>query len=253
MLFRILIVDNGNSLFLLNHDSSVWKECGFEISGHTSDINDAIRAMIRKDFDILICINRPAAQIASELLHRISQKNKNIPAIVISQFDDSKVMRECFLLGAIDYLVEPVTENDIHNALCRAVEILNTQMMNSEYFSALDSAIEKLPHTEETNPLLEKLYQFLTEFKDNAVTAETAASFFGFNRDYFGRYFKNKTGMTFSQFYKNFIIEYAKLLLESGHFKVHDISSVLGFSSSDYFTRVFKKATGKTPSEFKKA
>ena len=152
----------------------------------------------------------------------------------------------------LDYLVEPVTENDIRNTLCRAVEILNTQMMDSEYFTALDSTIEKLPHTEETNSLLEKLYQFLTESKDNTVTAETAAGFFGFNRDYFGRYFKSKTGLTFSEFYKNFTIEYAKLLLESGHFKIHDISNILGFSSPDYFTRVFKKATGKTPSEFRK-
>ena len=101
MLFRILIVDNGSSLFLLNHNFAVWKECGFEIAGHISDVNDAIRAMIKKEFDILICINRPVFPVALEVLRRISQKNKNIPVIVISQFDDSKMMRECFLLGAI--------------------------------------------------------------------------------------------------------------------------------------------------------
>ena len=251
MLFKILIVDNGSSLFLLNHGSTIWKECGFEISGHTSDVNDAIRAMMKKDFDLLLCINRPSSQIATELLCRISQKSKNIPVIVIGQFDDSHVMRECFLLGAIDYLVEPVKENDMRDTLHRVVEILNNVEIETEYFKALDVAVEELPQTNESAAFIEKLRIFMTESKDKAVTTETAASFFGFNKDYFGRYFKNKMGMTFSEFYKIFTMEYAKSLLLSGHFKVHDVSRLLGFSSSDYFTRVFKKTTGKTPSEFR--
>ena len=70
--------------------------------------------------------------------------------------------------------------------------------------------------------------------------------------DYFGRYFKAKTGMTFGEFYKGFQIRYACNLLETGQFKVQDISSLLGFYSADYFTRVFKKYTGKLPSEYKR-
>ena len=48
-------------------------------------------------------------------------------------------------------------------------------------------------------------------------------------------------------------MEYAKLLLLTGHFKVQDVSDMLGFSTADYFTRAFKKRMGKTPSEFKKS
>ena len=84
------------------------------------------------------------------------------------------------------------------------------------------------------------------------ATVELAADHFGFNRDYFGRYFKTKFGLTFGDFYKGIQIDYASRLLESGQFKVLEVSGLLGFSTPDYFTRVFKKHTGHTPSAFKK-
>ena len=81
---------------------------------------------------------------------------------------------------------------------------------------------------------------------------EEAADHFGFNPDYFGRYFKSRVGMSFSEFYKRLTMGYAGLLLRSGHYKVNEISDLLGFASADYFSRVFKKITGELPSKYKK-
>ena len=47
-------------------------------------------------------------------------------------------------------------------------------------------------------------------------------------------------------------MEYAKLLLSSGHYKVGEVSELLGFASPDYFSRVFRKVTGSLPSQYKK-
>ena len=88
--------------------------------------------------------------------------------------------------------------------------------------------------------------------KGRASTVEEAADFFGFNPDYFRRVFKKRFGVSFSDFYKMLMMDYAKLLLSSGHYKVGEVSELLGFSSSDYFTRVFKKITGHLPSEYRK-
>ena len=57
---------------------------------------------------------------------------------------------------------------------------------------------------------------------------------------------------TFGEFYKGFQSDYARRLLESGQFKVLEVSRLLGFSTPDYFTRVFKKHTGETPSAVKR-
>ena len=86
----------------------------------------------------------------------------------------------------------------------------------------------------------------------SALTVEAAADHFGFNPDYFGRYFKSRAGIAFTEFYKLLTMDYAKLLLSSGHYKVNEVSELLGFASADYFTRVFRRVTGELPSKYKK-
>ena len=252
MQFQILMVGSSG---ILPYCSTlpVWQECGFSIAGSTADLNEAISAVVRQDFDMLLCVNRPNAAVAASLLRRIRRRNKNIPVIGISQHDDSQDMRECFMLGALDYLVEPVSERALQAALERAGEVLSNKLINVNYLTALDRTIDRLPHTEQSTPMLEKLREFLLSMQGRDVTAEAAADHFGFNRDYFGRYFKTRAGMTFRDFHRIFLMEYAGLLLTSGCYRVHEVSEILGFSSTDYFTRVFKKTTGMTPSEFRRS
>ena len=137
-------------------------------------------------------------------------------------------------------------------ALSRAGSMIHAQRIDAEYQSALEESLSELPHTEQNAPVIAKLEDFLKKASDLTATVEIAADYFGFNRDYFGRYFKAKFGLTFGDFYKGFQMRYAKRLLESGQFKVLEVSRLLGFSSPDYFTRVFKRHTGITPSAYRK-
>lgn len=130
--------------------------------------------------------------------------------------------------------------------------MVHEQLIETEYRAAVDHVLSELPDSEELQPVAEKLRAFLLKMEHQSATVELAADYFGFNRDYFGRYFKSKFGMTFGEFYKSFQIDYARRLLESGQFKVLEVSRLLGFSTPDYFTRVFKKHTGDTPSAVKR-
>lgn len=252
-MFRILIAENGGVNLKTISKLTLWQDCGFEISGYVSNTADILAASVQHQFDMLICINKTGSVIGATLLKQMQQKNCTIPTVVISQCSDPQDMRECFLLGAVDYLVEPVNEDALRNALLRTAKLLNAQLMNSEYLKALEMVMQPLSETCNNEAILEKLRDFMISMQDSTATAENAADYFGFNRDYFGRYFKNKTGVSFTGFYKDFMIEYAKLLLSSGQYKVYDVSRILGFSSTDYFTRVFKKRTGQKPSDYKKS
>ena len=160
-------------------------------------------------------------------------------------------MRECFLLGAVDYLTEPTLEEDVRSALMRAAKNIGKKLMDTEYSKAVKQVLGELTVADGSETFVEKLRELLEKTQGTAVTVETAADHFGYNPDYFGRYFKAKTGMSFSEFYKNLTMGYAKLLLESGHYTVTEVSDLLGFASADYFTRVFKKVTGHLPSHHK--
>ena len=120
MQYRVMSVDNSN--FDLRHYSSmpVFSECGFVMTSHTSDPSRAVAVASAGDCDLLLCINRPSAVIASDLLKRSAKARLSVPTLVISRVNAAGDMRECFLLGAVDYLIEPVMEDDIRAALKRA-------------------------------------------------------------------------------------------------------------------------------------
>ena len=228
------------------------RDTQYSIGEHTSNLNDALKLAVTGKYDLLIIINRAPGYIASKLLRLLSEEDQQIPAIVISEVDDCPRMRECFLLGVVDFLSVPLNRSDLLGAFARAESLVHTQLIDDEYRMAVDESIASLVRNEENSSLIADLEEFLIDSKDQPATVESAADYFGFNKDYFGRCFKAKTGSTFGEFYKGFQIRYACHLLETGQFKVQDISSLLGFYSADYFTRVFKKYTGKIPSEYRK-
>ena len=237
MKLKIIVADSG-AYSDRDQDrlSSVLEDTDFTVSRCTANLNDAVRLVLSRQFDILICINRAPEYIAAKLLRLTGTAENRIPSIIISEQDDSQRMRECFLLGAIDFLAEPIPP----------------ELIETEYRDAVHHALEALPDSGELRPVTEKLRAFLLNMEQQTATVELAADYFGFNRDYFGRYFKSRFGMTFGEFYKGFQIDYARRLLESGQFKVLEVSRLLGFSTPDYFTRVFKKHTGETPSAVKR-
>lgn len=250
MLLRVLIADKGDANVRTWNGFSRWKECGCEVAGKVLSIQAVLNAAAKRDFDILLCVNRPDAVTAPDLLQHLSRQYGDIPVIVISQTNDSERMRACFLLGAVDFLTVPFAESDFIGALSRAAERIRSNTAETEYRIALDYMLDTLAPSDAD--LQKKLRAFLLESQGVTATTESAADYFGFHRDYFSRWFKSKTGTTFSGFYKCFLTEYAQLLLTSGRFQVQDVSRMLGFSSADYFTKVFRKRTGKNPSEMKK-
>ncbi len=253
MRLSVLIADSENrSDKIVDSIRAATSGTQYSASAHTSSLNDAFDVISEGGCDLIVIINRSPNYMAAKLIRLLSEKEVYIPAIVISEVDDSPRMRECFLLGVVDFLSYPFENDDLLEAFSRAEEMVHAQLVDDEYRAAVEDSLKNIVRTPQNRSLIEDLEEFLINSRSEPATVETAADHFGFNKDYFGRYFKAKTGMTFGEFYKGFQIRYACNLLETGQFKVQDISALLGFYSADYFTRVFKKYTGKLPSEYRR-
>lgn len=252
MVFKILILDKTMIDIHRYVSMSVFPEYGFEIVGGVSNLTDAISPAAKNKFDLLMIVNREKDMSASETLRALQRKKNDKPVLIISYHESSRDMRDCFLLGALDYLVEPVSDEDIASCLKRASKTISTNIMDKTYSLAVDNAVSKLHIDNENSAMYDKLLEFLMRSKGKAVTVEEAADFFGFNPDYFRRMFKKRFGISFTDHYKQLMMDYSRLLLLTGHYKVSEVSEMLGFSSADYFTRVFKKITGQVPSDFRR-
>lgn len=69
-------------------------------------------------------------------------------------------------------------------------------------------------------------------------------------RSYLFRLFKERTGMSLSEYLTAFRIRRACQLLESSGLSVKSVACSVGYKDQLYFSRVFKKATAYTPTEY---
>lgn len=106
---------------------------------------------------------------------------------------------------------------------------------------------KELTRSEDT---MRQIVSFIYENIDKNISLRDVAKKFSFNYSYFSRFFKEKTGMTFSDFLLEARMEKAKELISQGKYKIERVASMVGYNKYSYFGEQFKKYTGRTPSQY---
>lgn len=88
-------------------------------------------------------------------------------------------------------------------------------------------------------------------FTDAELSLTTIAQELNYNAKYLSHYFKEKMGLTYSEYLRTLRIRYAANLFDHGIDSVKNVAFLSGFTDPLYFSSVFKKATGLSPKEYK--
>jgi len=86
----------------------------------------------------------------------------------------------------------------------------------------------------------------------NDLSLSALSQRYFYNSSYFSRAFKEKFGVSLTEYIGKRRIEHAIRLLRETDMTVDEISVKVGFSSRAAFYRVFARSTGKSPSEYRK-
>lgn len=96
------------------------------------------------------------------------------------------------------------------------------------------------------------IIEYLNEHYREKLLQQELAKKFHFSREYFSRFFKVQTGMTFKEYITQYRLEKAKEDLLLTDKKNLDIALQNGFTSETQFISSFKSAYGETPLKYKK-
>ena len=136
--FRVLIADTSPDERTEFGNMTVWEENGFEVTAFVSNAAETVTLCKAGNIDLVLCFNRPPVLPAPDIMAQVRRSSGDIPFIVISPSDDSEYMRECFLLGAVDYLTLPISETRLGSAVARAKEQMKVSVVEYEYKRAAD-------------------------------------------------------------------------------------------------------------------
>jgi AraC-like DNA-binding protein len=102
------------------------------------------------------------------------------------------------------------------------------------------------------DPRMERLTKWINEELGQPIDFNTAAKVAGLSKRSFGRWFRDRTGMIFSQYLDEVRISHACVLLRNGqHRTITEIALDCGFSSAPPFNRSFKRLRGICPKAFR--
>jgi Response regulator containing CheY-like receiver domain and AraC-type DNA-binding domain len=102
----------------------------------------------------------------------------------------------------------------------------------------------------QTIGIIEQALNFIKNNYYKDISLEEVADRVFLNPVYFSRIFKQHMGDSFIEYLTKIRINKAVEFLETGRYKVYEISEMVGYKSSKYFLRVFKLTTGYSPGDY---
>jgi len=93
---------------------------GYDVEA-TGDVDTALEAIDRRDFDLIVCDYRMPGKTGIDLLVELRKRGFQIPVLIVSAFTDGEAemtAREC---GATDLLKKPFKRQELIERATRAV------------------------------------------------------------------------------------------------------------------------------------
>ncbi|HYH56534.1 MAG TPA: ATP-binding protein, partial [Anseongella sp.] len=187
------------------------------------------------------------------LCHQLKSdiRTSHIPVVLLTAKAARESRLEGLTQGADDYLTKPF---QVQELLLRIQNLLLQQSRQRNFFKQQLTSSD-LPSSEQQEPapvnaFISALHTLVEDhLDDTSFGADELASLVNMSRTTLYRKIKALTGMTTTEFVRNYRLKRAARFLQEG-FNSSEAAYKSGFNSPSYFTKSFREAYGKTPSEF---
>lgn len=109
-----------------------------------------------------------------------------------------------------------------------------------------------LGRQKKVNSIINKANEYIKTNFDKEISLEDVAKEVNLSSYYFSRFYKEESGINFSDMLASVRIERAKELLRKEEYSIKDVCFMVGYMEPNYFSKIFKKITGYTASEYKR-
>lgn len=171
-------------------------------------------------------------------LEKIRQEHPHLITILLTGFTDFHLVKRALQLGAIDYLVKPLKNEELRQTLLNVGK-------------RLESAQQSLTQSDTAPLIWITTIQAWIQNNLKEATLNSAAEYARMNPSAFSRKFHLECGMSFIAYLTRQRIETAEKMLMNPLYKIFEIAEYVGYNGLSHFSKIFKGITGCTPLEFR--
>lgn len=223
------------------------------ISAHfeARDGEEALRLMATHRIDLILSdINMPKMD-GLEFSRRAKALDPGVRIALMTGHDYLDYAIQAIKIGVDDYILKPVSKEDVRKLLVRLMEKKRAETQNLQ----VKNAVEKLAaqaggSTEHTlkNQLAAALRAHSNEqdFSLNMLAASV-----DYSVSYLSTQFKKLFGENFRDYLLRLRLEQAKILLLSTDMKNYEIAAAVGIEDANYFSVCFRRKYQMTTTEYR--
>ena len=177
----------------------------------------------------------------------------HIPVILLTALSDDKQRMYGIASGADEFIQKPFHIEELKLRIVRLLE--ERARLRNAFAQELQSPAAsdlKIGKTESMDDVFMRKFMALIEeaYPDSDFSIEKASDMLGLSRVHLYREVKELTGVTPTDFLRNYRLKRAAALLREKGRNVNEVAYATGFSSPPYFSKCFKAAYTVTPTEY---
>lgn len=215
-----------------------------EVVGEAYDGRQAFEMIRQQKPDVVFTDIRMPYMDGISLIKAVRDNRIPVKFVIISAYEEFEYARQAITLGVVDYLVKPVTREEVSQVWHR---LLEDSPSENEGKPADDSLKAMYP---EAHPLISRALDIIQSSYATKISQKELSEMLGISAEYFCFLFKRDTKENFSRFLRRYRIEKAKQLLDEGEVPREEIPYSVGFSDPKYFYKCFKEETGINMTEY---
>ncbi|WP_019913727.1 response regulator transcription factor [Paenibacillus sp. HW567] len=260
---RVLIADDEYYFRQLLIHLIDWDAAGFEVAAEAENGSEALKIMKEQPIDLMITDIEMPHMSGLDFVKEVRALNSSAKLIFITSYDNFNYAQRAISLGASHYLLKPIDETQLEQALGGIRAELTEKWEGLRY---IDRLKREAGYTQATEPgllpgsgnrLIREAVAFVNErYADENLSLQQTAGTLFVNPSYLSHTFKKETGESFVEYVTNIRLGKAMELLRHSSFsdetsvpKIATIAHQVGYSDPFYFSKCFKKKFGITPNK----
>lgn len=253
-MYRVLIVEDEDIIRKGIAYTMDWMSMDCVIAGEAANGKEGVEKILELRPDIVVADIMMPYMNGIEMI-RSTKDEVPYKSILLTSYAEFSYARQAIDLKVSDYLMKPVEEEEIRKAIGKVTEEIRKEQEIAricERHSDEFSMQEYYKNITNDNPYVKKALEITERDYADKISVESIADQLGVSASYLSRKFKQATGLTYLDFLNKYRISQAIRLMETGQYKVYEISEKTGFSDYKHFNVVFKRYTNQSPTEFMK-
>ncbi len=263
-----------------------WNGLGFDVAATFEDGREVVEYLGQHGADAVLTDIAMAEVSGLAVADFVCRGKLRTKVVIISGYQEFEYARKAIEYNVKHYLLKPTDEEEIERVFRQIRQTLDEEGSREDLRSRIDERLDKSPlsvsekpymnlfkgtvnredlikrigtdgfdqfvlqQNEDASLMIDLARDYIEENYGRDISLEDVANHVFLSPGYFSRFFKQQTGENFSDFLIRVRINHAIRLLQDRKYKIYEISSMVGYSSSQYFNRQFRQVTGYSPKEY---